>query len=60
MFAESMMYQIEVYTTSESEETRIVRFNPNTLQQALDQSFENKIKVNTGSSFFSTVIIIRS
>ena len=41
-----MMYQIEVYTTSESEETRIVRFNPNTLQQALDQSFENKIKVN--------------
>ena len=50
------MYQIEVFTTSESEETRIVRFNPNTLQQALDQSFENKIKVNTASSFFSTII----
>ena len=41
-----MMYQIEVITTSEDEETRIVRFNPKVLQQALDESFENKIKVN--------------
>ena len=40
-----MMYQIEVITTSEDEETRIVRFNPKVLQQALDESFENKIKV---------------
>jgi len=40
----SMMYQIEVITTSEDEETRIVRFNPKVLQQALDESFENKIK----------------
>ena len=44
---ESMMYQIEVITTSEDEETRIVRFNPKVLQQALDESFENKIKVRT-------------
>lgn len=44
---ESMMYQIEVITTSEDEETRIVRFNPKVLQQALDESFENKIKVKT-------------
>ena len=42
-----MMYQIEVITTSEDEETRIVRFNPKVLQQALDESFENKIKVKT-------------
>ena len=41
------MYQIEVITTSEDEETRIVRFNPKVLQQALDESFENKIKVKT-------------
>ena len=46
--SESMMYQIEVITTSEDEETRIVRFNPKVLQQALDESFENKIKVRTG------------
>lgn len=39
------MYQIEFQTTSESEETRIVRFNPKVLQKALDKSFENKIKV---------------
>ena len=39
-----MMYQIEVITTSEDEETRIVRFNPKVLQQALDESFENKIQ----------------
>ena len=45
--SESMMYQIEVITTSEDEETRIVRFNPKVLQQALDESFENKIKVRT-------------
>ena len=45
--SESMMYQIEVITTSEDEETRIVRFNPKVLQQALDESFENKIKVKT-------------
>ena len=43
-----MMYQIEVITTSEDEETRIVRFNPKVLQQALDESFENKIKVKSG------------
>ena len=45
LLLESMMYQIEVITTSEDEETRIVRFNPKVLQQALDESFENKIKV---------------
>ena len=48
LLLESMMYQIEVITTSEDEETRIVRFNPKVLQQALDESFENKIKVKTG------------
>ena len=41
-----MMYQIEVHTTSESEETRIVRFNPKAVQAALEDSFEDKIKVN--------------
>ena len=45
MFAESMMYQIEVHTQSESEETRIVRFKPSVLQKALDKSFEDKMKV---------------
>ena len=45
MFAESMMYQIEVHTQSESEETRIVRFKPAVLQKALDKSFEDKMKV---------------
>ena len=42
-----MMYQIEVHTTSESEETRIVRFNPKAVQAALEDSFEeSEIKVN--------------
>ena len=41
-----MMYQIEVHTTSESQETRIVRFNPKAVQKALENSFEDKIKVN--------------
>ena len=41
----SKMYQIEVLTTSESQETRIVRFNPQAVQKALENSFENKIKV---------------
>ena len=39
------MYQIEVHTTSESQETRIVRFNPKAVQKALENSFEDKIKV---------------
>ena len=43
---ESMMYQIEVHTTSESQETRIVRFNPKAVQKALENSFEDKIKVD--------------
>ena len=41
-----MMYQIEVHTTSESQETRIVRFNPKAVQEALENSFEDEIKVN--------------
>ena len=41
-----MMYQIEVHTTSESQETRIVRFNPKAVQKALENSFEDEIKVN--------------
>ena len=45
-FVESMMYQIEVHTTSESQETRIVRFNPKAVQEALENSFEDEIKVN--------------
>ena len=40
-----MMYQIEVHTTSESQETRIVRFNPKAVQKALENSFEDEIKV---------------
>ena len=40
------MYQIEVHTTSESQETRIVRFNPKAVQEALENSFEDEIKVN--------------
>jgi len=40
----SKMYQIEVLTTSESQETRIVRFNPQAVQQALENSFEDNIK----------------
>lgn len=40
------MYQIEVHTTSESQETRIVRFNPKAVQKALENSFEDEIKVN--------------
>jgi hypothetical protein len=39
------MYQIEVFTTSESEETRIVRFSPRAVQQALESSFKSKIQV---------------
>ena len=41
------MYQIEVLTTSESQETRIVRFNPQAVQKALENSFENEIKVSS-------------
>ena len=41
-----MMYQIEVHTTSKSQETRIVRFDPKAVQKALENSFEDKIKVN--------------
>ena len=44
-YLQSMMYQIEVHTTSESQETRIVRFNPKAVQKALENSFEDKIKV---------------
>jgi len=40
----SKMYQIEVLTTSESQETRIVRFNPQAVQKALENSLENQIK----------------
>ena len=46
-----MMYQIEVHTTSESQETRIVRFNPKAVQEALENSFEDKIKVKMFAGF---------
>ncbi len=45
LLLESRMYQIEVFTTSESEETRIVRFSPRAVQQALESSFKSKIQV---------------
>ena len=47
-----MMYQIEVHTTSESQETRIVRFNPKAVQEALENSLEDEIKVNVCQSSF--------
>jgi hypothetical protein len=40
----SKMYQIEVLTTSESQETRIVRFNPQAVQRAVEDSLKNKIQ----------------
>ena len=40
------MYQIEVLTTSESQETRIVRFNPQAVQRAVEDSLKNKIQVS--------------
>jgi hypothetical protein len=43
--AESKMYQIEVLTTSESQETRIVRFNPQAVQRAVEDSLKNQIQV---------------
>ena len=39
------MYQIEVLTTSESQETRIVRFNPQAVQRAVEDSLKNQIQV---------------
>lgn len=42
------MYQIEVLTTSESQETRIVRFNPQAVQRAVEDSLKNKIQVSVG------------
>jgi hypothetical protein len=41
------MYQIEVQTTSESQETRskIVRFNPQAVQRAVEDSLKNNIQV---------------
>jgi hypothetical protein len=47
------MYQIEVFTTSESEETRIVRFNPRAVQQAVESSFKSKIQVGIVCWLFS-------
>ena len=44
--AESRMYQIEVLTTSESQETRIVHFNPQAVQRAVEDSFKNRIQVS--------------
>ena len=44
--AESRMYQIEVLTTSESQETRIVHFNPQAVQRAVEESFKNRIQVS--------------
>ena len=46
VLAESKMYQIEVLTTSESQETRIVRFNPQAVQRAVEDSLKNKIQVS--------------
>ena len=40
------MYQIEVLTTSESQETRIVHFNPQAVQRAVEDSFKNRIQVS--------------
>ena len=44
------MYQIEVLTTSESQETRIVRFNPRAVQKAVENSFKSNIKVKENVS----------
>jgi len=38
----SRTYQIEVLTHSESQETRIVRFNPRAVQKAVENSFKNR------------------
>ena len=43
---ESKMYQIEVLTTSESQETRIVRFNPQAVQRAVEKSLKNNNQVD--------------
>ena len=53
--SESMVYQIEVQTKSMSEETKIVRFKPKLLQQALDQSFEKKMKVSYNMNYNTLV-----
>ena len=42
----SSMYQIEFLTTSESQETNIIRYNAKDIQDAMDNSFKDKLNVS--------------